>query len=91
MNNKKLTGMRKILFLKIAESPNISQSQLCSYSRLRGGELTRINHHLMGLESEGFIQVVNRGNRGQYKYKITADKGRKMWSYLQSIEKSKFY
>lgn len=83
--NKPLTGVRKVLFLKIAESPNISQSQLCAYSRLRGGEVMRINHHLMGLESEGLIKVVARGKRGRYRYQITSGKGKKMLRYLQKV------
>ena len=81
---KPLTGIRKILFSKIATCPNISLSQLCGFSYLRGGDIIRINHHLMGLESEGLIKIVIRGKRGSYRYQITAGKGQRMWNYLQS-------
>ena len=83
MNDKLLTGNRKALFLSIAQNPGISQAQLCASSYASGGELHRINHHLMGLESEGLIVAVFRGKRGQFRYRIAKGKGEKMLHYLQ--------
>ena len=82
MNTSILTGVRKKLFLLIAESPGISQSELCSLSWSRGGELIRINHHLMGLENEGFINLIEKGRPGHYKYRISNSKGKKMLKSL---------
>ncbi|NER31423.1 MAG: hypothetical protein F6J89_28350 [Symploca sp. SIO1C4] len=83
MNDKLLTGVRKILFLTIANNPRITQTQLCALSFSRGGDVHRLNHHLMGLESEGFIRVTHRGKRGQFRYTITKSKGKQMLKYLQ--------
>lgn len=83
MNDRLLTGVRRVIFLKIAENPRITQAHLCSFTRARGGEINRLNHHLMGLESEGFIEIIFRGKQGQYQFQITRDKGRKMLKYLQ--------
>lgn len=83
MNNKLLTGVRKTIFLIIAEHPHISQAQLCAYTVARGGKVHRLNHHLMGLEDEGFIQIVQRGKRGQFRYKITKSKGKRMLGQLK--------
>lgn len=82
MNTNILTGVRKKLFLLIAKSPGISQSELCSFSWSRGGGLIRINHHLMGLENEGFINLIEKGKPGDYKYKISHGKGEKMLKSL---------
>jgi hypothetical protein len=83
MNTKILTGVRQKLFLIIAQYTEISQSELCGFSWASGGELIRINHHLMGLESEGFIELTERGKRGDYKYKIARGKGERMLKSLQ--------
>ena len=85
MNDKLLTGVRKNLFLIIAKFPGISLAELCSFSWARGGEMVRINHHLMGLESEGFIQVLERGKRGDYKFAIKKGKGARMHRYLLKV------
>jgi hypothetical protein len=87
MNNKLLTGNRQLLFLTIAENPGICRSQLCAKSRARGGELARINHNLVGLIDEGFIQVTCHHQPGRYQYKITRSKGRQMLKYLQECHK----
>jgi len=86
MNNKLLTGARKILFLEIAKHRQISQAQLCALTCARGGDIQRLNHHLMGLEHEGFIEIVHRGKRGKYQYRITKGKGEKMREYLWESE-----
>ncbi|WP_419547663.1 hypothetical protein [Microcystis sp.] len=82
---KPLTGSKRFLFLQIARYPDIAQSSLCACSRFRGGEVTRVNHHLIGLESEGFIKVAARGKRGSYRYRITTGKGEKMLRSLQEF------
>jgi hypothetical protein len=88
MNTKILTGARQKLFLIIAESREISQSELCAFSFLRGGELTRITHHLMGLEDEGFIELVESSKQGDYKFKIARGKGERMLKSLMLKLKS---
>jgi predicted transcriptional regulator len=91
MNNKLLTGARRALFLEIAKHRQISQSQLCALSYARGGDIQRLNHHLMGLEHEGFIEIVHRGKRGKYQYRITKGKGEKMLQYLQDEQTNLSY
>lgn len=85
MNTSPLTGVRKALFLAIAQNPSVSKQKLCAYSRFRGGDLTRIGHHLIGLESEGFIFIVSTGKGGNWKYKITSGKGIRMLEALRKM------
>lgn len=54
---KLLTNNRRIIFLAIANAGRITKSQLCQYSIFRGGNINRIPHHLMGLHSEGYIDM----------------------------------
>ncbi|WP_254566698.1 hypothetical protein [Oscillatoria sp. HE19RPO] len=86
VQNKLLTGTRKLLFLQIAQQPGITSAQLCSNSCARGGNLSRINHHLAGLIDEGFIAISSRNKRGKSHYQITSNKGKRMLQYLQAIQ-----
>lgn len=86
MNDKLLTGARKQLFLLVAETPLISKADLCAFSWARGGNIQRINHHLCGLLSEGFIRVAHCGKRGKSVYCITKGKGEQMLKFLQQAE-----
>lgn len=54
---KVLTNNRKTIFLTIAKARQITKSELCQYSISRGGSMSRIPHHLIGLESEGYIKI----------------------------------
>lgn len=83
MNNKLLTGVRRLLFVIIARQPGITSAHLCAYSSARGGHLSRINHHLSGLIDEGFIYAAFRNQHGQSHYQITSRKGKRMLKYLQ--------
>lgn len=83
MNNKLLTGVRRLLFIIIARQPGITSAQLCAYSSARGGHLSRLNHHLSGLIDEEFIYMAFRNKRGQSHYQITKHKGKRMLKYLQ--------
>lgn len=85
MNDKLLTGARKQLFLLVSENPGITQAKLCAFSRARGGEIHRINHHLTGLESEGFIRVTRHRSRGKFQYQITKGKGNQMLQFLREV------
>ncbi|MBO0349331.1 hypothetical protein J0895_09465 [Phormidium pseudopriestleyi FRX01] len=86
MQNKLLTGTRKLLFLKIAQQPGITSAQFCSDSCARGGQLSRINHHLAGLIDEGFICISSRNKRSKSHYQITSTKGKRMLKYLQATQ-----
>ncbi|MCT7992427.1 hypothetical protein [Laspinema olomoucense] len=86
MQNKLLTGTRKLLFLQIAQQPGITSAQLCSNSCARGGNLSRINHHLAGLIDEGFICTSSRNKRGKSNYQITSTKGKRMLQFLQMTQ-----
>lgn len=78
---KVLTNNRKEIFLTIASTRQITKSELCQYSISRGGSLSRIPHHLMGLESEDYIKMT-RLTRNDYSFTITK-KGQKMLSALR--------
>lgn len=78
--DKLLTGMREKIFMIIAENPDINNSQLCSYSVCRGGQLSRIKHHLIGLSDEELIICYKY--KGKYYYKIHNQKGQKMHQAL---------
>ncbi|WP_017296111.1 hypothetical protein [Geminocystis herdmanii] len=86
--NHILTGNRKEIFLIIAEYPHISIGDLCKFSILRDGGLYRINHHLMGLESEKFIEISGIAKRGGYKFKISSGKGERMLKKLKKTRKN---
>jgi hypothetical protein len=86
VQNKLLTGTRKLLFLQIAQQPGITCAQLCSNSCARGGNLSRINHHLAGLIDEGFIGISSRNKRGKSHYQITSTKGKRMLQFLQMAQ-----
>lgn len=80
---KPLSGVRKIIFLAIATQPGITKAQLCALSRLRGGDVYRLSHHLLGLEDEGFILVVQRSSKnGKLSFRISKSKGKKMLKRL---------
>ncbi len=80
---KPLSGVRKILFLAIATQPGITKAQLCALSHLRGGDISRLSHHLLGLEDEGFIRVVQRSSKnGKLSFRISKSKGKKMLKRL---------
>ncbi|MEB3826260.1 hypothetical protein [Phormidium sp. CCY1219] len=79
---KPLTGTRRSLFLAVARQPGITSAQLCAQSCARGGELSRIKHHLAGLIDEGFIAISFRNKRGKSHYQITKSKGKRMLKYL---------
>lgn len=83
MNLKLLTGVRKLLFLTILKNPGITKAQLCAFSQARGGNLQRIGHHLMGLESEGFIEASYVKKQGKFGYFIAKGKGKRMLESLQ--------
>lgn len=83
MNDKLLTGNRKALFLAIVQNPGITKAELCAMSCASGGDLSRIDHHLMGLASEGLIVTTFRGKRGRGTYCIAKGKGERMLRYLQ--------
>jgi hypothetical protein len=58
-----LTNSRKSILLAVANAGEITKSKLCHYSRCRGGNIARIPHHLIGLESEGYIEMCMTSNR----------------------------
>lgn len=81
---KKLTNNRKSLFLEIAKAGKISKSRLCSMSYQRGGGITRIPHHLMGLESEGYIEYkIIRGVK-DLEFQVSKSKGARMLELLNN-------
>lgn len=79
-----LTGNRKEIFIRICKNPGISLKELCKYSIKRGGNISRINHHLLGLESEGFIEFNGGKSAKNSTFTISKGKGRKMLDLLQS-------
>ncbi|ELS04290.1 hypothetical protein Xen7305DRAFT_00040190 [Xenococcus sp. PCC 7305] len=84
MNTAALTGVKKSLFLMVAQHPGITKKDLCAYSFYRGGKLSRINHHLKGLENRGYILSFLEGKKSKYHYMIAKDKGEKMLETLRN-------
>ena len=82
MSNCILTNVRKELFLIIANNPGITLKEICKFSFCRGGTLSRINHHLMGLENEKFIEIIKWGKSKTLTFKITKIKGQQMLKLL---------
>ena len=78
---KVLTNNRKTIFLTIANARQITKSELCQYSISRGGNMSRIPHHLMGLESEAYIEIV-KFMKNDCLFGITK-KGQRMLSSLK--------
>jgi predicted transcriptional regulator len=78
---KVLTNNRKTIFLEIANAKQITKSELCQYSISRGGNLSRIPHHLMGLESENYISMT-KSTKNDCSFSITK-KGQRMLSVLR--------
>lgn len=82
MNNYILTSVRKDLFIIIAQNPGITLTELCKFSMQRGGSLYRINHHLMGLENEKYIEIIKGGKSKIMSFKVTKSKGQQMLKAL---------
>ena len=83
MNTATLTGVKRSLFLLVARQPGITREDLCAYSIYRGGQLSRINHHLKGLENKGFICSLLRGKKRKHHYIVARGKGERMFQSLQ--------
>ena len=83
---KKLTNSRKLIFIEIANAGKITKSKLCSKSYHRGGSITRIPHHLMGLESEGYIEYKVVKGVKDLEFQISKSKGSRMLDLLRAEE-----
>lgn len=83
MNTATLTGVKRSIFILVGQQPGITREDLCSYSICRGGQLSRINHHLKGLEDRGFIFSLLKGKKRKHHYIIAKGKGKRMFESLQ--------